>query len=445
MSAGDPLEGQVQDLERRNRLLEERLAQAERIRREWSEAVTKLREARRREKAHLAELQRTHAELAASQRFVEGITRCMGEGIYALDEDGRLTFLNPEAEQTLGWTLDEAGGRDMHALIHSHRPDGSEVPAETCPVLHTIASGEVYRTQEDWFEHRDGHLIPVAYVAAPLLENGRVAGSVTVFQDITERKAMEAQLVRSEKLAGLAGMVAGVAHEINTPVGVAVTAASTLEERARTVHAALEAGQLKKSMLLDFLAGTGESTHILLANLNRAAELVRSFKMVSADQTSEARSRFRLGEYLQSVLLTLHPKLKKTPHQVSLDCPPDLEMESYPGALSQVATNLVMNSLQHAYGPEDTGHMTIQANATDERVRIVYTDDGRGIPAERREQVFEPFFTTRRGEGNSGLGMHIVHNLVVQSLGGTLTLDERPGGGVRFTLDLPRWGAEDRR
>lgn len=244
--------------------------------------------------------------------------------------------------------------------------------------------------------------------------------------------------MRSEKMAALGGMVAGVAHEINTPLGVAVTAVSDLESRTEQTHKLLTAGTLKKSALVYFFETLSKSLSLTLANLERAAELVRSFKMVSAEQTSEARGRFDLKPFLDSVLLTLHPVIKKTPHQVIVDCPEALTMDSYPGALAQVITQLVENSLVHGLKVEKAGNIRIQVRPQGQAIELLYSDDGRGIPAKDREQVFEPFFTTRRNQGSTGLGMHIIYNQVTNILKGSLELDEAEGQGIRLRLQLPR-------
>lgn len=436
----DPLGAaqRITDLERRNRLLEQRLKQAERIRREWGDAVTQLRDANRREQQHLQELRDIHRVLEDSRRFIKGITDCVGEGIYALDHAGHATFMNPEAEAMLGWTLEAIAGRPVHELIHAHRPDGSIVPAAECPVMRTIATGNSYRTEEDWFQHRDGHLFPVAYVATPLLDGERVAGSVTVFQDITLRREMEAQLLRSERMAALGGMVAGVAHEINTPLGVTVTAVSHLENRGGETARLLQAGKLKKSALMAFFSDLNDSLSLTLSNLERTAELVRSFKMVSAEQTADSRNRFDLAEFLNGVLLTLGPRLAETPHRVRIDCPDGLEMDSYPGAIAQIVTNLIENSLVHGLDPARPGTIRIEARQDADQVTLTYTDDGKGIPESIREQVFEPFFTTRRSKGSTGLGLHILFILVTHTLRGSLALMGGEGGGFGIRLRLPR-------
>lgn len=256
---------------------------------------------------------------------------------------------------------------------------------------------------------------------------------------LAELRRTQRSLVQTEKLASLGALVAGIAHEINTPVGIGVTAASFLDEEAGRLRAAIRENSLKRSDLEQFAERVVEASGIILSNLERASSLVQSFKQVAVDQTSEARRRFELRDYLEDVLGSLAPGHKRTPHRVVLECPERVEMDSFPGALSQVVSNLVINALTHAFDEERPGTVTVRTLAQENgEILLEVTDDGRGIPAADREKVFEPFFTTRRGEGGSGLGLHIVHNLVVGPLGGRIALSTPPGGGSRFTVTVPR-------
>jgi signal transduction histidine kinase len=247
----------------------------------------------------------------------------------------------------------------------------------------------------------------------------------------------QAQLVQNEKLASLGGLVAGVAHEINTPVGVSVTAASTLQAKAAQLQAQHASGSMRRSDLERFLGVAGESTRIILTNLHRAADLIQSFKQVAVDQSSGERRRFELKGYLEEVLLSLGPRLRKSGHGVTLDCPAGLVTDSYPGALAQIVTNLFNNSLLHAYGAGQKGNIRLEARQAGAVMELHYRDDGCGIKPEHLPRVFDPFFTTRRGSGGSGLGLHIVYNLVTQMLGGTIELRSTPGQGVAISVRFP--------
>ncbi|MGH9011424.1 MAG: sensor histidine kinase, partial [Acidimicrobiia bacterium] len=249
--------------------------------------------------------------------------------------------------------------------------------------------------------------------------------------------AMQHQMVESEKLAALGSLVAGMAHEINTPVGIAVTAASHLVERTAELRGAWQAGSMKRSTLDRYIEGVKDAGRLILTNLERSNELVQSFKQVAVDQSSEACRTFRVRDYLEDILRSLRPKLKRTPHLVEIDCDPGLTLTSYPGALAQVVTNLLINSVVHGYAEGVSGRIGLSAEAHGGGVRIRYADDGRGIPEEVRQRIFEPFFTTRRAAGGSGLGLHIVYNLVTQRLGGTISVDSAAGKGTAFTIDIP--------
>ena len=250
-------------------------------------------------------------------------------------------------------------------------------------------------------------------------------------------KEAQMQLVQAEKMASLGALVAGIAHEINTPVGVGVTAASTLQARAGQLRELYEREELRRSDLDRFVGLAEESTQIILRNLQRAADLIHSFKQVAVDQSSGERRRFKLRGYIDEILLSLRPQLKRTTHSVELDCPDDLVLDSYPGAIAQILTNLVANSLLHGFENRQRGHIRIAVRAEPGRVELAYSDDGRGIAPEYLPRIFDPFFTTKRGVGGSGLGLHIVYNLVTQKLGGTIQVASEPGSGARFTLQLP--------
>lgn len=245
------------------------------------------------------------------------------------------------------------------------------------------------------------------------------------------------QLVQSEKMAALGELVAGVAHEINTPVGVGVTAASFLDTKTREFRKLYESGELKRSELENYLKTVEEVSNSILINMERAAELISSFKQVAVDQSSENRRQFNLKEYLSEILLSLRPRYKKTGHTIHVDCQGDIELNSFPGAFSQILNNMIMNSLLHGFSETDSGTIDITITRQDSQVVFVYRDNGAGMDDRQREKVFDPFYTTMRGKGGTGLGMSIVYNLVTQTLGGNITLDTAPGKGVTFTMTFP--------
>ncbi|MBA3009332.1 MAG: response regulator [Proteobacteria bacterium] len=245
------------------------------------------------------------------------------------------------------------------------------------------------------------------------------------------------QLVQAEKMAALGELVAGVAHEINTPVGVGVTAASFLDAKTREFHALYKAGELKRSELENYLNIVQEVSSSILINMERAAELISSFKQVAVDQSSENRRSFNLKEYMDEVLLSLRPRYKKTGHVIQISCEPDIELNSFPGAFSQILSNLIMNSLIHGFEGVENGTIEIGVTRQGGQVVFVYRDNGRGMTENQKERLFDPFFTTMRGKGGTGLGMSIVFNLVTQTLRGSIHLESHVGKGVTFTIRFP--------
>ncbi|NLY42263.1 MAG: HAMP domain-containing protein [Desulfovibrionales bacterium] len=247
----------------------------------------------------------------------------------------------------------------------------------------------------------------------------------------------QSQLVMSEKLAALGELVAGIAHEINTPVGVALSATSTMVEKNRILADLFHQGEMKRSHLTEYLDASREGMDMTLINLHRASDLIRSFKMVAADQVSEARRSFNVHTYIQEVLLSLRPKLKKTTHRIETECDENLVIESYPGALSQIITNLILNSLTHAFDEGQSGLIRIVISVHEDKLCLTYSDNGRGILPEVQSKIFEPFCTTARAKGSTGLGLHIVFNIVTSTLHGTITCCSEPGHGAVFQIRIP--------
>ncbi|MBY4676401.1 sensor histidine kinase [Marinobacterium arenosum] len=241
---------------------------------------------------------------------------------------------------------------------------------------------------------------------------------------LDELRRTQQQLVESEKMAALGGLVAGVAHEINTPIGIGFTAASYLQQQVEQ-H---PDGPLAEAAL--------ESSRLICQNLERAAQLVSAFKQVSVDQSSEQRRRFDLVEYLDEILLSLKPRLKQCNPRIEIDGPAELEIDSYPGSYYQIFTNLILNSLIHGFEGRTGGTIRIKLQCQGDRLRIDYRDDGVGLPDGWQHKVFEPFVTTKRHQGCSGLGMHISYNLVSQLLQGELRCLASEHG-AHFQLDLP--------
>jgi signal transduction histidine kinase len=245
-------------------------------------------------------------------------------------------------------------------------------------------------------------------------------------------------LIAAEKLAALGGLVAGVAHEVNNPIGISLTVASSFARRCDDFAREVSAGPLRKSRLDEFLEGGRDAANQLVANLQRAGELVQSFKQVAVDRSHAERRQFDLRESTEQIVASLRPVLKKSQVTLTVDVP-SIGMDSYPGSYGQVLTNLFLNSVIHAFPDGREGHVIIEARPVGAHdVEIVVSDDGVGMSEEIQRRALDPFFTTRRNEGGTGLGLHIIFNLVTQQLGGRLSFESKLGWGTRFRIMLPR-------
>lgn len=249
----------------------------------------------------------------------------------------------------------------------------------------------------------------------------------------------QASLIQAEKFAALGRLVTGVAHEINSPVGICLTVASTLERKSNLFGAEVARGDVKRSSLNDFLETSRNGSAQLMVNLNRVAELIQSFKQIADDRISSDQRIFDLGDLTQQVVVSLRPSLREQNLTLDVECQPNLLINSYPGPCAQLLTILFLNSVVHAFPDGKEGTVVIKVRASGEdSVEILFSDDGCGMSAEVRRQAFDPFFTTRRHLGSTGLGLHILHNVVTNHLGGRLNLDSSLGVGTTFQIILPR-------
>jgi signal transduction histidine kinase len=240
------------------------------------------------------------------------------------------------------------------------------------------------------------------------------------------------QLIESEKMASLGGLVAGITHDVNTPIGISVTASSYLREKLDTLDQSLLNKELTQTQLKKFIEEGRESLNLLDSNLHRASDLISSFKQVAVDQASDAIRDINLKSYIEDLVQSLQPHLKKTNHQVHLECADDIFIRCPAGALSQIFTNLILNSLRHAFDGIDEGLMTISIRLDGETLQVHYSDNGNGLSEAQLKRLFDPFFTTKRDQGGSGLGTHIVRNLVTQTLSGEISAESEPGKGLNY-------------
>ena len=409
-------------------------------------------------------------QINTRQQHLTSILENAGDGIITIDDKGTIESFNTAAEDIFGYREKELIGNNVKLLMpqpNQDKHDGYLKRYRDSGGSSTVMG----LSRELEGQTKDGRVFPM-YLTTSVIFLGSQRKFIGVIQDITEQKnyqlklhkakekaerdnveikqknreiqlsidqlkQAQGQLVESEKMASLGGLVAGVAHEINTPIGIGVTATSHMVEELKVMKAMLDSGDLTQSGLEEFYQEATDATHILLNNLNRAADLVRSFKQVAVDQSSEEKRLFNVAEYLDEILLNLRPQLKKTQHEVIVDCAEDLAILSLPGAFSQIFTNLIMNSLIHAFTDVTKGVINIKISKQKNTLTIVHSDNGKGMSDDIVKNVFQPFYTTRRGDGGSGLGMHILYNLVSQTLQGRVTCSSTPGKGTEFTIEIP--------
>ena len=268
----------------------------------------------------------------------------------------------------------------------------------------------------------------IGIAEAAIRERGQVVASLA---------EVEAQLVQSEKLAQLGRAVAVFSHDIGTPIGNGKVAITSLLERGAELRSALADGSLRRSALNEHLEIVDEAASLVHGNLERAANLLNDFKLSAMDQATSHRRSVDLQDWLQGLAHSLSPQFRGGPLRLEVEVEPGLQLDTLPGPLSQVISNLVSNARIHAFDPDEEGCVKIIACRSGERISLRVEDNGKGMAAEIQQHVFEPFFTTRADAGGTGLGLHIVQSLVEEALGGTLSVDSTPGKGTRFVIDLP--------
>jgi PAS domain S-box-containing protein len=426
-------------------------------------------ELERRVEERTAELAEANRALRRSEERLRLVIDATSDGVWDWDPRTGLSFYSDRWYAMLGYAPGEFEPIHANWIDRIHPDDRAAMEAA---IQAHFDSGAEYNTEfrmraksGDWrwihsrgkLTERDdaGHPLRMVGTHADITARKRAEAELQRHRDHLEelvaertaelqrantelRQAMN-QLVQVEKLAALGNLVAGMAHELNTPLGNTRTVASALGEHLREFGAAVESGALRRSQVDAFLGRGTEAVELLERNTARAADLIGHFKQVAVDQTSMRRRRFNLHRTVEEVLATLRPLFKRTAHRVELDIPADLEMDSYPGPLEQVLANLVGNSLAHGFAGIEAGVIGIRAiPLDDEHLQIEYTDNGVGIPEANHTRIFEPFFTTQLGQGGSGLGLYIVYNLTTGMLGGTIQVHSAPGQGTRFTLVLLR-------
>lgn len=415
---------------------------------------------------------RSNEALRVSEEKYRSILESMQEGYFEVDLTGKLTFYNESAARILGYSMKEMAGLEYRDFTNK------KTAQEIFQVFNSLyTSGRPVEVMDHGIVRKDGET-RIMSMSTSLIRNleGDPTGFRGVARDDTARKRAEEKiqqmndeleqrvvkrttqlneanlalqkslstvkktqdrLVQTEKMASLGSLVAGVAHEINTPVGIGVTASSLLDEKTRHIDSLHTAGKMKRSDLENYFKAANDISASILSNLNRAADLIRSFKQVAVDQSNEERRSFHVRQYINNVLLSLRPQMKKTAHRVQVRCPEDLKISSYPGAFSQIITNLVMNSLLHGFPGIDMGRIKIEFSESNAEYLMRYSDNGVGMDENTRRNIFDPFFTTKRSKGGTGLGMHIVFNIATQTLKGKINCESEPGKGTVISIKIP--------
>lgn len=431
----------------------------------------------RRAEAALLESQGAAAQ--ALGRLQAVLDAAIEVSIIMTDLEGKVVLFNRGAERMLGYREAEMLGHvplkvHLRSEIEQRQRElsaelGRPAAVEDCFVAIPLRDGSETRV---WtYRRKDGNTLAVSVTITRVQSrNGDLLGYLGIARDISEQLQAQAdlresnalletrvslrtaelsaalqhlrqtqdELLRSEKMAALGSLVAGVAHELNTPLGNCLTTASTLEERTRETLKAFTEDKLRRSALADYLHDAATGAGILLRSLGTANELVAHFKQLSVDQTSTQRRQFDLSSTLGDVLSLLRPRLRKTPYRIDCQVELERELDSYPGPLGQVINNLVLNALLHAFEGRDHGQLTIRAHALDDdMLQLVIEDDGVGMTDDVRRRAFDPFFTTKMGSGGTGLGLNIVYNIVTGILGGHIELTSAPGKGSRFVFRIP--------
>ncbi|WP_374385012.1 PAS domain S-box protein [Dongia sp.] len=411
-------------------------------------------------KAAEAAAHQSQLMLRASEDKLRSLFALSPLGINLQDIEGRYIEANDAFLSLIGYERNELVGHTCYDLI----PE--EYLAEEPARLKRLHETGIVPAYEKAYRRKDGSLVPVSTTTVLVTGADGAQFKWTIVEDITvRRQAEEAQrrlnselermvaertaelqsamegLMRSEKLASLGSLVAGVAHEISTPVGNASLAASTLAGAVRTFEPMLE-GKLTRTGLENFVSQVKLGVDITNRNIERVSNLIQSFKQVAVDQTSSQRRTFQLQEVVDEIITTMHPSIRRAGVTTLVDVAPDITLDSYPGPLGQVLTNLINNALIHAF-PKDSvvtvGEPRIEVKAArlGSDLQLTVADNGAGIPASALGRIFDPFFTSRLGHGGSGLGLHIVHNIIVEMLAGSIDVSSQPSQGTIFTITIP--------
>lgn len=392
------------------------------------------------------------------QNYLNQILENSPDGMFTTDTDLNICYVNSAFCRLLDYTADELIGTSITNYL------GDLNILEACQA--EVAAKGKCNDQETIFIRKDGSVVHISKnVQAIMNSDGSFKEILVTIRDMTQLHALnhnlseskkqlenynlelektlddlrkaQKQLVEAEKMASLGSLVAGVAHEINTPLGVGVTSATAIQEALNGLQRQFNEESLTRESMDDFLEHANKLCSIMYQNLYRASDLIKSFKQVAVDQTMEELREINLKSYCDEILNSLGPKFKNTAITIHNQCQEGIQFATNAGAIYQVLSNLLLNSLVHAFDEHKQGNIFIDAHCSKDSVTINYQDDGKGIPEQMQEKVFEPFYTTRRGSGGTGLGLSIAYNLVTGSLNGVIDIESKENQGTRFNIKLP--------
>lgn len=409
----------------------------------------------------ITRLKDTFNQITISEEKYRALVENVDNMIYSLTPDGKFISINSSFEKSIGKTRQDVVGKDAYDIFETQ----AEIEYWS-NVINSIQKTKQKMNFQYEIKGRDGFDTYLNVSLMPILDNESniimILGSnmditelILAQQEInrmieSEKETLEIQvaertnalrlamdeLVEKEKMASLGSLVSGISHEINTPLGVSVSAGSYLEKLTREITDKLDANEITKSDFIQFIVNLQESIAIINTNLSRAAELVRSFKEIAVKQSIEGRIKFNVYDYLSATILSLKHEYKNASHQISLNCSKSLEIVSFPGAFSQILTNLMMNSIIHGFEDSEGGQIKIDVALNEQVLTIIYTDNGKGISDEHVTKIFDPFFTTNRNKGGSGLGLNIVYNIITSQLNGRIHCFSELDKGTKFVIEI---------